>query len=252
MKILSFKYIGGEFPHPLDGFQHQFHSNKDVGHTLPICLAGINGSGKSKLLEKLAEIFHYIINHYIYSETSHKTKLKFELEYIYEGKKDVQIRISQNEPNGIPRFEIIKGILVEKILSKEQIPNYLPSKIIGYTSGQNETLSKFFEASYSEYSDAVTNLARFPKEGPVPDSHFVFLDNNVNSFVFIANSIFRTKKDLSVINNKIEHLDSLESFRIVIQEKPRYKSRLVPISLTPELSSYIASLKKCADRKSVV
>jgi restriction system-associated AAA family ATPase len=245
MKIIKFNYIKGEYPHPLDGFNQLFHFNEDVNRTLPICLAGINGSGKSKLLEKIAEVFYYLINYYS-SADNFKTKLQFELEYYHEGKKNTHVKISQLNQSGFPIFEILAKESKTIESTKDQIIKLLPSKIIGYTSGQNETLSKYFEESYSEYSDSVTNLTRFPKEGNVPDSKFVFLDNNVNSFVFISNSIFRNEKDLKLITGKINKLESLESFRIIIQENPKYKNKHTKIDFTPELSAYFASLKKCA------
>jgi restriction system-associated AAA family ATPase len=74
----------------------------------------------------------------------------------------------------------------------------------------------------------------------------IFLDYKVNSYVFIANSIFRSKKELEIITKKVAPLESLESFRITIQEKPKYKNRYIPIRLTPELSKYLGALKKCA------
>jgi phage pi2 protein 07 len=72
------------------------------------------------------------------------------------------------------------------------------------------------------------------------------MDYQVNSFVFIANSIYRTKKELKLVKDIIDQLYSLESFRINIQLKSPYKNKNIPIKLTPELNKYIGALKRCA------
>lgn len=246
MKLLSLKYFKGEFDSLLDGFAQQFHSIIDLNTTSPICLAGVNGSGKSKLLEILADIFYYL-DHFFSDDKnfSKKTLLEFELEYILENDKRTHIRISQIDSKGYPLMER-KVRNKWKEIKLRSCKNYLPKHIVGYSSGDNETLSKRFEETYLEYSEAVTDLTKNPSGKKVPDTRLVFLDYKVNSYVFIANSIFREGKQLKLINDKIEELDSLESFRITIQEKPRYKSRLIPINLTQELEGYINTLKECA------
>lgn len=245
MKLISLKFAKGEYSGPLEGFAQKFHELSDLEHTTPICLAGINGSGKSKLLELLAEIFYYL-DRYFSDDNSfkEKTALQFELEYALESTKSY-IRVSQNEARGFPLMERLirnKWGEIPRNLGKD----YLPKHIIGYSSGDNETLSKRFEETYLEYSEAVTDLTKNPGGNKVPDTRLVFLDYKVNSYVFIANSIFRERKQLELINDKIEKLESLESFRIIIQEKPRYKSRSIPIELTNELKAYISALKQCS------
>jgi restriction system-associated AAA family ATPase len=247
MKILNLKYIKGIYDNPLEGFDKQFHSSRDINKTTPICLAGINGSGKSKLLEILTDIFFYLDRYSdIQSGYNEKTGLQFELEYILEYKTIKRIKVSQLEEVGFPTFEVYsknKWHVIERNGIKEK---YLPKNIVGYSSGDNETLSKRYEESYMDYSEAVTDLVKNPGNKKVADTRLVFLDYKVNSYVFISNSIFRPQRQLQLITDKIERLESLESFRITIQERPRYKSRLIDIKITPELRSYIDALRNCS------
>jgi restriction system-associated AAA family ATPase len=247
MKLLSLKFIKGEYDNPLDGFVQNFHKIEDLGNTTPICLAGVNGSGKSKLLEILADIFYYL-DHYFSDDSSfkYKTSLQFELEYVLENARQNYIRISQNDLKGFPIMERLVRNKWEEIKTRKDGKDYLPKHIVGYSSGDNETLSKRFEDSYLEYSEAVTDLEKNPTGTNVPDTRLVFLDYKVNSYVFIANSVFREKQQLQLIEDKIEEMNGLESFRIIIQEKPRYKNGATQIRLTPELRTYINSLEKCA------
>lgn len=246
MKLLRLKFIKGRHATPIDGFEQVFHSKEDLNKTTPICLAGVNGSGKSKLLEVLSDIFYYL-NSYCASDTQpEKTKNQFELEYVKESPKPIHIKISQLEEEGFPLFEIVTAKGTSIVNGRLEAAQLLPTFVIGYTSGDNQTLSKRFEETYIEYSDAVTNLSKNPDGSIVPDTRLVFMDYKVNSFVLIANSIFRSTSQLQLISDKISQWDSLESFRITIQLRPRYKNRLIPIGLTPELNNYIGALKKCA------
>ncbi|SKA01218.1 restriction system-associated AAA family ATPase [Sediminibacterium ginsengisoli] len=245
MKLLRLKFIKGRYATPVDGFEQVFHLKEDLNKTTPICLAGVNGSGKSKLLEVFSDIFYYLNGYCTSDSQPEKTKIQFELEYVKESPKRIHVKISQPEEEGFPQFEIItaKGILtVDDRLEAETL---LPKFVVGYTSGDNQTISKRFEETYIEYSDAVTNLSKNPDGTIVPDTRLVFLDYKVNSFVLIANSIFRSTSQLQLISDKIAQWDSLESFRIIVQLKPRYKNRIT-IGLTPELNKYIGALKKCA------
>ncbi len=246
MKLLNFHFIKGPHVHPLEGFHQRFHPNDDsIGTTSPICLAGVNGSGKSKLLEILIEIFFYLDDFFSsFSNENEQTELQFEIEYVLE-KPFKHIKIIQNKNKGIPTVYVKKSDSWEVVLNHTDVNTLLPKNIVGYSSGNNETLSRRFLETYMNYSNAVTNLTKKPGE-KVPDTRLLLLDNTVNFFVFIANNIFRSSTEIKLLHNKIKVLDSLESFRISIQLKPRYKNRLIPINVTAELNKYIGALKKCS------
>lgn len=248
MKLLRLKFIKGEHTSPLEGFEQVFHVTSDLGTTVPICLAGVNGSGKSKLLEVLTDIFFYLYTFYDAGKsTLTKTKLQFEIEFVLEHKTKRQVKISQVQETGVPVFEVYSHGKYVPYDNLSDVGHLLPPYIVGYSSGDNQTLSKRFEENYLAYSENVTDLANAPTDGrEVQSTKLVFLDYKVNSFVFIANSIFRQGTQIKIISDKIAQLESLESFRITVQEKPRYKSRLIPIKLTPELNKYLGAIKKCA------
>jgi len=251
MKLTYFHFIKGDHSHPLEGFKNHFHSQKDLGGTTaPICLAGINGSGKSKLLELLSEIFFYLDNYFRDGSKKPKTsKLEFEIQYLLE-KKEQKVKIKKESDNHAPSVFVMNDDEWKAVESEKSIRALLPIHIVGYTSGENETLSKKFVETYINYSEAVTgqteNLGEEGFIGKIPNTRLVFMDYKVNSFVFIANNLFRSQRELETIHKKIKTLDSLESFRITIQLKPRYKGRLIKINLTAELNNYIGALNKCS------
>lgn len=248
MKLLRLTFRKGEHQSPLDGINLTFHSVNDLNKTTPICLAGVNGSGKSKLLELIANIFFYLdeFSKSIGEHRAIKTKLQFEIEYILEARNPRHVRVFQLDEQGYPTFQIIRNHKVFEIVNSKQIVDLLPRYIIGYSSGDNETLSRHFEEVYMSYSEDVTDLVKNPMERRVPNTRLVFLNYKVNSYVFISNSLFRSNKELTIISDKVKRLNALESFRITIQERPRYKGKLLNVRLTPELGMYTAALRKCA------
>lgn len=250
MKLLRFHYIKGPADHPLDGFHEPFHyKGRDDYQTSPICLAGVNGSGKSKLLELIVEVFYYLDNQFnpLISKPS-STSMQFEIEYLLEGKLSEHVKISQLKDKGIPIVEVFKS--GSWIGQHDNIERFLPKQIVGYASGENNTLHRRFLETYYEYGQKVTEFQKKPdivyKDNKVPDTRLVFLDYDVNSLVFISNFIFRNESDLKIIKGEIKSLIGLESFRLIIQLLPRHDGRKKPIRLTDELKGYIDLLKKCA------
>jgi recombinational DNA repair ATPase RecF len=60
MKLLKL-HIQEEFKSLHQGFSIDFHKNIDSMDTFqPFCFAGLNGSGKSNVLEALASIFYHL------------------------------------------------------------------------------------------------------------------------------------------------------------------------------------------------
>ena len=61
MKLISLK-IRSDFRSLKNGFEINFHSlnDEDFSQFHPFCFAGLNGSGKSNVLEALAEIFYFL------------------------------------------------------------------------------------------------------------------------------------------------------------------------------------------------
>ncbi|MDF2448081.1 MAG: restriction system-associated family ATPase [Bacteroidota bacterium] len=115
----------------------------------------------------------------------------------------------------------------------------LPSKLIAYTSGQNELLSNpFFKLKYHYFKEFEK------KELPdLADNHrLFFLDYSTNFSIFIANMLLADGKKLAYLKEVLK-INELQAFRITINTDEIYK-RVIP--LDDRLASNLQQLKLCA------
>ena len=250
MKIISLK-VDGDYK-SLHNFEQTFRTDGDSNTTLsPICLVGLNGSGKSNLIEALSEIFCYLeIINLPYERITQKAKqsdLRFEIEYdllLKKAKKRRRIKIIKQD-SGNPIFLETDGEKENIIEGAKSQLDILPTRIIGYSSGLNETISIPFFKTNSFYSEEVRNQARDEdkRRQPIAESRTLFMDYDSNAAILLANYLFSSKKQLLVFREHLRIRD-VASFQIII--KLTYGSKK-PVDLTEELKDSIARLKKCAD-----
>lgn len=219
----------------------------------PLCLIGPNGAGKSQLLQIIAEIFQAVYaTHLPQEEQGVANKdILFELEYLIKNKLGETDKIKiyrRQEGKRITPITIEKLINSnwEKLEDNSEIATALPSKVIGYTSGGNETLSIPFYVSRAGYAKQVRTNALDKRliSDRIPDSRMLLIDYSTNLEVLIANLLLNpdnVRKHLI----KQPGLEMLRSFRCVIQLK-NGSSAKNEIKLTKELQQYIDYLKFCA------
>ncbi|EPI2105766.1 AAA family ATPase [Providencia rettgeri] len=140
-----------------------FNFNSAEGNI--IAFIGLNGSGKSQLLELIAEAFGYL-ERFLRSDfkcRSWFSNLAIELRYsnqVYDSEtktNNYSISIEQNGTVNIYRNDAWLDLTsVENKDIEEQI---LPSQIIGYSSGLNENLQRSFMKNAIQYLD-VMNIKR--------------------------------------------------------------------------------------------
>jgi len=122
---------------------------------VPLCLIGPNGSGKSQFLQLIAEIFQAAWHEYAPDQErmSANADVLFELTYLIspeEGGKPEEVRLVRRLKGRKPGpIELYRGEEAPILPKSEEFGRYLPSLVIGYTSGDNETLSLPFLASRS-------------------------------------------------------------------------------------------------------
>lgn len=270
MKLLRVNIINAETCGGLlDGLNLIFrHSDNSTYGFDPLCLVGINGAGKSQFLQALVEIFQLIINR-VFPEQERKVAnpdIEFEIEYLIQSESNSinhHVKISRHAHND--RKKISLSILIKKQdeqdewieqeLNSEFVKQLVPSKIVGYTSGENETLSLPFLVSRSGYAEDVTTAAlkKDKNEQKILDTRLMLIDYSTNLEVLIANLLLsdHSLKNLLIGEAKLR---DIFYFRCVVQlahpAAPKVNktktTRRKGIQLTEELEGYIQNLQNCA------
>lgn len=231
----------------------------------PLCLIGPNGSGKSQFLQIVAEIFQSILSETVKSEerSDGNSELQFVVEYyIRNGAEGARTRVRATRIGGgrrKPRLLIeamVGSEWVEKGLQMAETRALLPTKVIGYTSGNNETLSLPFLVSRGAYADEVGTQALHEVVSPeaVPDTRLLFIDYSTHLEVLVSNLLLGTPGQCAALLREAQ-LDDLHSFRCVVQlahsAAPKAPTRKTQrkrkgIQLTSELEGYVDRLRRCS------
>ena len=264
--IISAETCGGL----LDGLNVELRSPFDDYSSFdsfdPLCFIGPNGAGKSQFLQVIAEIFQSVFYACIGEEERDdgNPDLQFELEYLIYPEDDqlpVRVRISREAiGKKRPALKIERREeydWIECDLKARETRALLPDKIVGYTSGDNETLSIPFLISRRGYAGDVANAALYtaPHERLIPDTRLMLIDYGTHLEVLVANLLLGDISQWDALLGDAK-LRDLHSFRCIIQlahnaapNNPRKKEgskRAKEVLLTPELENYLDQLKRCA------
>jgi len=269
MKLLRVHVISAETCGGLlDGLDLWLRSpNNEYSLFDPLCLIGPNGAGKSQFLQVVTEIFQSVFHSTIRIEEriEGNPDLQFEMEYLIRpkgAKSDVHVRVARiAEGKRKPSVVIQKhegNDWIDCKLATTETWALLPRKIVGYTSGGNETLSLPFLLSRSGYATEVGERALKEvgvDDQVVPDTRLMLIDYSTHLEVLVANLLLASK-DQRIALLEDARVDGLHSFRCVVQlahsAVPKVPARLKGVSLrkgiqlTAELEKYIAQLGRCA------
>lgn len=225
MKLLSLE-IGEQFRSLHPGFQVQFHELTDEGveamkEFQPFCFAGLNGSGKSNVLEALAAIFYHlemcVAKYRPDSFEKHFrrnicTPDKFSLKYLIcrDDEEDFSpetaylvhiVKEKGQEPKMFVEVSPTAFILAQplrevslesSIRSQEKAPGkaFLPDLVVGYSSGENEILSLPFIKNrlvhFDEYKEAVKEEYPFDE----PETSLLYVDEEMSQAVLLSIMLF--------------------------------------------------------------
>lgn len=268
MKLIRLKLLS-EFRGLNKGFEIIFDDTKNVNNTLfePICFVGLNGSGKSNILEVISEIFYFLEN---FSRSSSRNKKEFEtgfgfeIEYIlpkntYNKKlaieqpsadEDIQIKIVK-KPKKAPVAETIPNNRKEPYFTADEFISFLPNYIVAYSSGMNELISNpYIKMDFQYLQDFKKLTTEDPSDIVLEPNRLFFMDYDLNKLITICNFLFDTKmadddayvKNIQPIKEKIG-IKNLYSFNIEIKLRKEDKE---PIKLPLRLRRALKKLELCA------
>jgi restriction system-associated AAA family ATPase len=269
-----------------EGYEVVFNPAAESGHMLePICFVGLNGSGKSNVLEVIAEIFYYL-------ETYHKAEKKrlskfkkefgFEIEYYlprltFEAARGLweELQAMWRETKQSPLLKIVKDkgqypvisaqfgdheiVLKNKDNNRDEA--ILPRRIIAYSSGMNELISNPFIKIDFHYFDEFQERAGESNYSGLDMNRLFFMDYDSNKLIAICNFLFDEESfDMSQFESASSaaidfggiHLKPLKN-ELKIDDLKSFSIALrlrdgysAPVDLPSELYLAVDKLKKCA------
>jgi restriction system-associated AAA family ATPase len=157
------------------------------------------------------------------------------------------VRLEKTDQHPVT-FKIIRNSNEELITDTKECLALLPTRVLGYSSGLNETISIPYFRTAAIYSQEVLKQARREKAQPgrelpdVPDSRTFFMDYEFNALILVSNYMLQPRSRLQLFR-KYLRIDSLTSFDI--RYRPKYQGNK-PVQLTRELESYLGAIRSCA------
>jgi restriction system-associated AAA family ATPase len=252
-------------------------SMNDMPKFQPFCFAGLNGTGKSNVLESLAAIFYHLelcvakfrpVNFDKHFRKDKCTPDAFYLVYLicredqkkYSPETSFIVYIKKEigeEPkmfvDASPISRMIAPELreISLVTSKSQDAaegkKYLPKIVVGYSSGENEILSLPFLKNrlihFDEYKEALLKNLEYKE----PETSLIYIDSEMSQAVLLSILLFESKETLKPLEKEL-HIKGLRSFRMNLNLHKIHHDidQKVSSPILTQLEPQIQKLKKCA------
>ncbi len=215
MRLVRLK-IGNRFRSLPADFEVIFSSGENSSMiNEPICLVGVNGSGKSNVLEAIATIFAFLdlsFLNYLHESVSSATIDQFVIEYLIPISyvtpfiTDREIRVSADSEFAHIKIKKLNGLQPKYFLKvggqdSELNPRqeFLPVRILGYSSGQNELLSIPFKKMIFKYYQSLRIEQNTIYQDYVEHSRLRFMEYEEHSLVLISNYLMQILQRLKFL-----------------------------------------------------
>lgn len=215
MKIKRIKILSSFRSLP-ENFEIKFdeESSSKSNEICPICFVGLNGTGKSNVIEVIAEIFFYLEN---FSKAQKQnidkfnTSFGFEIDYelpldylisIPINRENLHSFLEKSDENPIIRVNkqlrqlpivTVQNSKTQRSYTVKDLHVYtgiLPARIIAYSSGMNELLSNPFIKIDFKYYEELISRKHYIVDSSLDVNRMFFLNYDSNKLITICNFMF--------------------------------------------------------------
>lgn len=250
MKLLSLQ-INSKFRNLDEGFKIQFHQQEKFDEMFdfnPFCLVGLNGCGKSNILEALAQIFYHVelcVGKHLPMELKSRTTFNprqcavnaFTLRYLTLGSNSASVTPQQTilvtiykeaksspvmtvESNGsAPMMKFDMGSI--QISQSTLIKSFLPQYVVAYSSGENETLSiPFIKSRFIHLFEFQENIVNDVVDYSSPENSLIYVDANMSQAILLCCFLFEEDTTLASLKNlEFTGIEKIKRFRMHLREQ---------------------------------
>lgn len=250
MKLLHLE-INSKFRSLDKGFKIQFHRQDDLGEMSefnPFCLVGLNGCGKSNVLEALSEIFYHVelcvgqhLPSILHDESVFMPQVcavnAFKLQYMtldlsqneVTREHTVIVTISKEE-NESPIISVMSQGAAPMLTfdlgkfhvsQSSLVKSFLPQYVVAYSSGENETLSiPYIKSRFIHLHEFKENVVNDVVDYTSPENSLIYVDSNMSQAILLSCLLFEddiTLKSLADYDNT--GISGIKRFRLRLRKE---------------------------------
>ena len=230
MKLLSLK-IQSQFRSLAPGIEVKFHQQDNfeaMTQFNPFCLVGLNGCGKSNVLEALSQIFYHLelcVGKHLPSALREKNIFDsrkcavdaFTLKYLTLGNRKAEaneqhavVITIEKKAGEAPMMSVMPlyGAAPAMRFNLEESPagitsmakSFLPQYVVAYSSGENETLSiPFIKSRFIHLFEFRENVVNDVVDYSSPENSLIYVDSNMSQAILLCCLLFEDKDTLKTL-----------------------------------------------------